>query len=254
MNTNLKVRVIPTILIKGYQIVKSRKFEDYRIVGNLEQTIEVFNRRNVDEIIIYDIDASKKKSGVNLELLKLISRNSLMPLTYGGGITSIKEIENCLALGCDKVSLNSIALNNPGFVSKAVNIFGSQAIVGAIDYIVIEGKERVYSHAKNEALNTTLEDFFYTLIDTRIGEIVLTSVDHDGTLSGYDLSVLDRIAASCSNPILVNGGCGHPNDMVQAFNNNAAGCCAGSIFYYTEYSYLDIKKHAYVNNINVRLL
>ena len=107
LSTNLKKRVIPIILFSNYQVVKSREFKDYRVLGNLEQTINVFNHRNVDEIIIVDIEASKIKSKINLEVLKILSKNSLMPLSYGGGIQTIEDIQKCLELGCDKVVINS---------------------------------------------------------------------------------------------------------------------------------------------------
>jgi len=105
--TFLKKRIIPVILYSNYEIVKSLKFKDYRLFGNLEQTISVFNSRNVDEIIILDIDASKKKISINTEVLKILSQESIMPLTYGGGIKSSKDIEVCLKNGCDKVSINT---------------------------------------------------------------------------------------------------------------------------------------------------
>ena len=145
-NTNLKLRVIPVILVHNMQVVKSKRFSDYRVVGNLEQTIEVFNRRKVDEIIVLDIGASKDNLGVNLNILKLISRNTLMPLSYGGGIASLKDIEKCLSSGCDKVVINSQALSNIQFIKDAVDMFGSQAIVAAVDYQLVDKKYKIYKH------------------------------------------------------------------------------------------------------------
>ena len=133
--TNLKKRIIPIILVKDYQVVKSRQFRDFRTFGNLEQTINVFNNRNVDEIIILDIDASKKQTKINLEILSILSKNNIMPLSFGGGINSIKDIELCLKHGCDKVVINSKSLQNINFIKEASSVFGKQCIVCSIDYM-----------------------------------------------------------------------------------------------------------------------
>ena len=148
--SNLKKRVIPIILVKDYQVVKSRNFKDFRIFGNLEQTITVFNTRNVDEIVILDIDASKKKLKVNLEYLNILSKNNIMPLSYGG-INSIEDIELCLKHGCDKIVLNTKAIQNIEFVKKASDIFGSQCITCSIDYKVKNNNLKIFSHS---GLNT----------------------------------------------------------------------------------------------------
>ncbi len=233
------------------QVVKSRGFADYRVVGNIEQTIEVFNRRKVDEIIIFDIGASKDNSGVNLNILKMISRNTLMPLSYGGGISSLKDIERCLASGCDKVVINYQAINNIELLKDAVNKFGAQAIVVAIDYKLLNEKYRVYNHVTGSVLKVELFDFIDKVLSFGIGELVLTSVDADGTLSGYSVDIIDHIADT-HTPVLMNGGCGSPEHMASILKKDISGCCAGSIFYYTEYGYKDIKEYLYENNCNIR--
>jgi len=250
-NTNLKQRVIPVILVHNMQVVKSRGFADYRVVGNIEQTIEVFNRRKVDEIIIFDIGASKDSSGVNLNILQLISRNTLMPLSYGGGISSLQDIERCLSSGCDKVVINYQAINNIKLLKDAVNKFGAQAIVVAIDYKLVNEKYRVYNHVTGDTLKVELFDFIDKVLSFGIGELVLTSVDADGTLSGYSVDIIDYIADT-HTPVLMNGGCGCPEHMASVLKKDISGCCAGSIFYYTKYGYKDIKEYLYENNCNIR--
>ena len=141
MQTNLKARVIPTILFKNYQIVKSRSFDNYRTVGNLEQTVDVFRRRKVDELVIQDIGASQTGEGLNLRVLEIMSRHCLMPVAYGGGITKLQDIERCLLVGCDKVIINSEALRRPEFIAEASRCFGKQCIVVSVDYDYLEDKD-----------------------------------------------------------------------------------------------------------------
>jgi cyclase len=251
--SNLKKRVIPIILVKDYQVVKSRNFKDFRIFGNLEQTITVFNTRNVDEIVILDIDASKKKLKVNLEYLNILSKNNIMPLSYGGGISTIKDIELCLKHGCDKVVINSQSLKDILFIKEASSVFGKQCIICSVDYIFDEKELKVFSHSNLNTDQINLNDYVNNLIDHGAGEILLTSVKKEGLMQGYDKEFQRIINKDLDIPILINGGCGTPDHMVNAFNENKIDAvCASSIFFYTQYSYADIKKHLSDKNIKVR--
>lgn len=251
--SNLKKRVIPVILVKDYQVVKSRNFDDFRIFGNLEQTITVFNTRNVDEIIILDIDASKKNLKVNLDYLNILSKNNIMPLSYGGGISSIKDIELCLKHGCDKVVINSQSLKDITFIKEASSVFGKQCIICSIDYI-FDGKEfTIFSHSNLKTNQINLKEYIASLISYGAGEIILTSVDKDGTMSGYDEKFNNIIDQDLEIPILINGGCGTPEHMLHVFNKNPIDAvCASSIFFYTQYGYADLKEFLIKNNIKVR--
>ena len=133
--SSLKKRIIPVILIDKFQVVTSKNFSDYRTFGNIEQTIEVFNRRNVDEIIILDITSSKSNYSINYDIINFVSKNTIMPFCFGGGIKNLFEIEKCLKLGCDKINLNTIIDLDKKFLREAVNLFGSQAIVASIDFL-----------------------------------------------------------------------------------------------------------------------
>jgi cyclase len=251
--SNLKKRIIPIILVKDYQVVKSRNFSDYRVFGNLEQTINVFNNRNVDEIVILDIDSSKKKTGVNIEILNILSKNNIMPLAYGGGISSIKDIELCLKHGCDKVVINTQALKDINFIRKASSIYGSQCIVCSIDYKFYNKNFQIFSHSKINTNKINLKDYISDLIINGAGEILLTSIDQDGMMSGYDENFNQIIENHKKIPIIINGGCGKPEDMLNTFEKNYVDAvCASSIFFYSQYSYSDIKNFLYQNKINVR--
>lgn len=252
--SNLKKRIIPIILVKDYQVVKSRKFSDYRVFGNLEQTINVFNNRNVDEIIILDIDASKKKQSINLEILNILSKNNIMPLSYGGGINSIKDIELCLKYGCDKIVLNTKALKNIKFVKEASDIFGSQCITCSIDYKVKNNDLEIFSHSGIDTDHINFLDYIELLIENGAGELVFTSVDKDGEMKGFDKNIFNMIVKNLDVPFLINGGCGEPKDILDVLkkNNIVDAVCASSIFFYTQYGYSDIKNFLSENNIDVR--
>lgn len=253
MKTKLKLRVIPQIQVNNFQVVKSKKFEDYRIIGNLEQNISVYNYRKVDEIVITDIGASKI-GFFNPKILKLLSKNSLMPITYGGGIDSINKIQECLLSGCDKVILNTVLFKNPDFIKEAVNYFGSQCIVASIDFKKIKNEYFIYCHQSNQIINDT-KNTLSLISKYNVGEYLITSYDFDGTMKGYDLNILNYLKniISFNAPVIINGGCGTPEDMHKAFSNGADACCASSIFNFTKYSYHDVKKYLLENKLDVRI-
>jgi len=254
LNTNLKKRVIPIILVSNHQVVKSKEFKDYRVFGNLAQTINVFNQRNVDEIIVLDIDAQKKKSKINLDILKILSRNTTMPFSYGGGIQTIDDIKQCLNFGCDKVVINSKFIQNIKFVSESAQTFGSQCIIASVDYNILNKNNfQIFSHSKLKTDNLNIKNYINDLNRLGVGEIIITSVNHEGNLKGYDHSLLQSILNEVDIPILINGGCGKPEDMIQPLLLGAEGVCASSIFFYTQYAYRDIKNILLRNKIKVRI-
>ena len=250
--SSLKKRVIPVILIDKFQVVTSKNFSDYRTFGNIEQTIELFNRRNVDEIIILDITSSKNNYSINFDIINFVSKNTTMPFCFGGGIKNLFEIEKCLKLGCDKVSLNTIIGLDKKFLNKAINLFGSQAIVASIDFFKKNGDFFLYNHTSSSKTSKNLIEHIKYVAEQGCGEIVLTNIDKDGKLNGYDLSVLKEFRHQINCPIILNGGCGSPNDMKDSLIAGADACGAGSIFYYTKYSYRDIKDYLKENDIAVR--
>ncbi len=252
-DSNLKKRIIPIILVKDYQVVKSRNFKDFRTFGNLEQTINVFNNRNVDEIIILDIDASKKNLEINLEILSILSKNNIMPLSYGGGISSIKDIELCLKHGCDKVVINSKSLQNINFIKEASSVFGKQCIVCSIDYMFDGQNFQIFSHSGVNTNKMILKDYIHNLVANGAGEILLTSVDKEGLMNGYDENFNKIIENYLEIPILINGGGGTPQHILDVFKKNQIdAACASSIFFYSQYGYVDIKHFLMKNKINVR--
>ena len=252
IKTKLKKRIIPIILINRYEVVTSKLFSDYRNFGNLEQTVEIFNLRNVDELIVLDISASKKNIGIDENILRMMSKNTIMPFSYGGGINALNDIEKCLKIGCDKVIINYCNLYDKFLLKNSIKIFGKQTIVVSIDYKKINGEEFVFDHVKNDTTNLKLADYMGLISDIGCGEILLTSVDNDGLLDGYDFEIIKKFRSEIECPIVINGGCNSPESMYRAFKNGADACGAGSLFYYTKYSYGDLKIYLKNKNINVR--
>ena len=155
--TNLKSRIIPSILVDNYQVVKSRQFLDHRTFGNVTQAVELFSRRKVDELIILDIESSKKKQPIDPRILELMTANSIIPITYGGGIKELVDIENCLKTGCEKIILNSVLYENPKFLLDAVKNFGSQSITVNIDIKKNNDNYRVFNHTTNKCEEETID-------------------------------------------------------------------------------------------------
>ena len=251
--SNIKKRIIPSILVNNYHVVKSKCFEDHRIFGNLIQTVELFYMRQVDELIILDIDSSKKKNPLDNRILNLMTSKSLLPITYGGGIKTLKDIEKCLKTGCEKIILSSVLIENIEFLREAVKNFGSQSIIVNIDIIKKVDNYEIFNHVNSQLNQISLDLFIEKCHEYNCGEIVLNSVQNDGIMEGYDLEMLDYLRPKIKKPLIISGGCGSPKHMKDAINKGVDACMAGSIFFFTKYSYIDIKRFLDKNKIKIRL-
>jgi len=248
----LKHRVIPCVLLKDWQLVKSIGFESFRTIGHPTSTARIYNSRNVDELIVLDIDASLNNEEINIEVISDIAKECFMPLTIGGGIRTINDIYKVLNAGADKISINSQALRSLEFIKEASSIFGSQCIVCSIDVKKIEGEYKVFNK-----INGTLDIQPLALAKefqkNGAGEILLTSVDAEGFDNGYDLDLMKLFKGELSIPVILNGGMNHPNDAVKAIKNGADAVAAAYIFHFSRWTPKDIKLALLENNIPVRL-
>lgn len=248
----LKHRVIPCVLLKDWQLVKSIGFESFRTIGHPTSTARIYNARNVDELIVLDIDASLNNEEINIEVISDIANECFMPLTIGGGIRTINDIYKVLNAGADKISINSQALRSLEFIKEASSIFGSQCIVCSIDVKKIEGEYKVFNK-----INGTLDIQPLALAKefqkNGAGEILLTSVDAEGFDNGYDLDLMKLFKGELSIPVILNGGMNHPNDAVKAIKNGADAVAAAYIFHFSRWTPKDIKLAFLENNIPVRL-
>lgn len=248
-----KVRIVPTLLYKD-NLVKGKMFKSWRVVGNLYQMIKLYNLREVDELIFLDIDANKKNK-IQFELIDEFADDCFVPLTIGGGVKSLEDIEQLLKVGADKICINSAAVQDLDFVKKAVIKYGSQCIVISVDYKINKTKmAEVFTLSGNKSTNVSLEEHIKTLDEVNPGEIILTSIDHDGMMNGYDIEKIKKISSISSIPIIASGGAGCLNDFYQLIKDtDIKALSAASIFHFTEITPLDVKKFLKAKNINVRL-
>lgn len=238
----LKTRIIPVLTVKDLRLVKSIQFADYRNIGSYIAAVRVFNARDVDELVFLDLDAGA--SGIKPWLLKEVAKECFMPLTIGGGIKTVADIRLVLQCGADKVSVNTAALENPDFISKAASVFGRQCIVISIDAKKINGRYEVFSGGgKNAAGKEAI--WWAKEAETRgAGEILLASIDNDGKMNGYDVNLVSQIANAVKIPVIAVGGAGKLADFPPAVQvGSASALAAASIFQYTQTTPLNIKRY-----------
>jgi len=248
----LKHRVIPCVLLKDWQLVKSIAFDSYRTIGHPTSTARIYNARNVDELIVLDIEASLDIDEINIEIISDIADECFMPLTIGGGIRSIENIYSVLKAGADKVAINTIALTQYDFIKEAANTFGSQCIVCSIDVKKIDGKYKVYNTTKG-VCDIAPVDLAKRYEEYGAGEILLTSVDREGSNLGYDIELMDLFKDKIGIPIILNGGMGKPEHAVEALRSGADAIAAAHIFHFSKYTPLDIKEKIKEGGLPVRL-
>lgn len=248
----LKHRIIPCVLLKDWQLVKSIQFGSFRTIGHPTATVRVYNARNVDELIVLDIDASLKNEPINTEIITDMANECFMPLTIGGGIKTIEDVYTVLGAGADKVSINSEAIKRPSFIKEIATIFGSQCVVCSIDIKKVDGQYKVFS--KKEGL---LDIDPLTLAKEYeaqgAGEILLTSIDHEGTTLGYDIELLKLFTDALRIPIIINGGMGKPEDGIEALQNGADALAAAYIFHFTQFTPQHIKQVLHAQGLRIRL-
>jgi len=228
----LRTRVIPVLLLHNKGLVKTIKFKNPKYVGDPINAIKIFNEKEVDELIFLDIDASKENRGPNFKLIEAFASECFMPVCYGGGITKIEEIKKIFSLGIEKVSLNLSALENPNLIKEAVDIFGSQSIVVTVDIKKsLFGKYQIYNHKTKKTLNRNYLEYIKELENLGVGEILINSVDLDGTMKGYDIKLLKSVTENVKIPVIACGGAGKLEDFKEAVQKaKVSAVAAGSFF------------------------
>jgi cyclase len=227
----MRIRVIPSLLIHNGGLVKSVKFKDYKYVGDPFNAVKIFNEKEVDELVVIDIDATRENRPPNIEFISEIASEAFMPMAYGGGITTLEEIKKILLCGFEKVIINKSLHTNLGLITDAAQLIGSQSVVASIDVKKgLFGGYKVYTD--NGKHNTKLSplEFSKILENAGAGEILLNNIDTDGTYKGYDINLIEEIASTVNLPVVAIGGAGNINDFVLAKNAGASAVAAGSMF------------------------
>ncbi len=227
-------RVIPVLLLNGNTLSKSVQFGKYHYIGDPINAVRLFNDLKADELVFLDIQASKKGSALDLELVAEIGEEANMPFSVGGGIETLEQIRTIISAGAEKVILNTVALRDPEFVRKAVEEFGSSTISVCIDVKKkLFGGLKVYAHGDAKVMSLEPVAHAQQMEALGVGELVIQSVDRDGTMSGYDIALIKQISESVSIPVVALGGAGSLEDL-RTLNNetNVNGFAAGSLFIY----------------------
>lgn len=259
----LKKRLIPVLFLKNGLIVRSEQFSYHQNLGNPLAEVRRYSDWNADELIYIDISREKfydlrrddlRVTGKSdlLDIIREISKVCFMPLTFGGGIKSLDEIRQRIQNGADKVTINTIAIEEPTFIDKSSKMFGSQCIVVSIDYKYIAGQPKVF---KGGIEPTVLDPLKWAKeVETRgAGEIFVNSIDRDGTAQGYDIDFIKKISDSVSIPVIACGGAGSFYDFIDlAKETNVSAIAAGNIFHFTELAYPKAKEALLKEGINIR--
>jgi len=247
-------RIIPCLDVKDGRVVKGVNFVNLKDAGSAVELSQRYYEEGADELVFLDITATEEKRKTLIALVRDVAKVLRIPFTVGGGISSLKDIEELLKAGADKVSLNSSIVRNPDLITQAAKQFGSQAIVAAIDVKVVDGIKKVFIKGGKE--ETQLEGFQWCkqVNELGAGEILLTSMDHDGTRKGYDIEFLKKVVDAVTIPVIASGGAGSKEHFLDAFKiANVDACLAAGLFHYGELRINELKKYLKENNINIRL-
>lgn len=232
----LKARVIPTLLWKGVGLVKGTAFDSWRRVGPVLPAVKVYNARDVDELLLVDIEATRNGEPIDLESVHDFADACFVPLGIGGGIGDLSQIRDLLRAGADKVCINSAAYRDIGLVRAAAHRFGAQCIVASIDARRTgDGRYECFSHSGSVPTGREPADWARELVAHGAGEILVTSIDRDGTMQGYDLELVRCITSAVQVPVIASGGAGNYGHMVSAIvDAGASAVAAASMFHFTE--------------------
>jgi cyclase len=227
-------RIIPVLLLQGNALVKSKRFKDFRYIGDPLNAVKLFNDLKADELVFLDIEATKEKRTISTELVSQVGEEANMPFAVGGGIKNLDEIQNIIARGAEKVIINTCAVENPKFIREASDNFGSSTIAVCID---VKKKffsgELVWRNSGSKPSKYSPKDFAKIVEENGAGEIIIQSINKDGTMSGYDLDLVKEISTAVTIPVVALGGAGNLEHMIEAYKKGfASALAAGSLFVY----------------------
>ncbi|PIR38045.1 MAG: imidazole glycerol phosphate synthase subunit HisF [Alphaproteobacteria bacterium CG11_big_fil_rev_8_21_14_0_20_39_49] len=251
----LKTRIIPCLDVKDGRVVKGVNFVDLIDAGDPVEQAKVYDKQGADELCFLDITASSDNRDTMYDVITRVAEQCFMPLTVGGGVRSVDDVRKLLLAGADKVAINTAAVTNPQLVKDAADKFGSQCIVVAIDAKSTgEGKYEIFTHGGRKATGIDAIGWAKKMVSLGAGEILLTSMDRDGTKQGFDNKITRAIADAVTVPVIASGGVGKPDDFVDGVKEgHASALLAASIFHFGEYRIEEVKKHMQEKGIAVRL-
>ena len=241
----IKVRVIPTLLFKDFGLVKGVAFDSWRRVGSAMQAIKVYNLREVDELVFLDISATAAGRCPDFETVDDLADECFMPMTVGGGVRTLEDVRRLLQVGADKVAINTAAAEDPNLIRQIAEKFGSQCVVVSIDVKHHgNGAYEVYTHCGTRATGLDPVAFAKQMEEAGAGEILLTSIDRDGTMTGYDVQLTRQVSEAISITVIASGGAGNYDHMADVLRHGkASDVAAASIFHFTQQTPLEAKHY-----------
>lgn len=249
----LAKRIIPCLDVKDGRTVKGVNFVDLRDAGDPVELAWQYSQQGADELVFLDITATHEGRKTTIELVKAVASQVNIPFTIGGGINELKDAEILLTSGADKISINSAAVRNPKLIDELVNAFGSQFVVVAVDTRLIESKNYVYLRGGREKTHIHTEDWISEAESRGAGEVLLTSMDHDGTKNGFDIDLLKKINDSIRIPLIASGGAGNQQHFVDVFAQSGVDAAlAASVFHYGEILIPELKETLRGNGVVIR--
>ena len=247
-------RIIPCLDVRNGRVVKGKNFEGIQDVSDPVEMAKFYNREGADELVFYDITASVEERGLFTDILRKVASEIFIPLTVGGGINTLEDFDRVLKCGADKVSVNSGAIRNPNIIGQAAKKYGDQCVVLSMDIKRVDGVFRLFAKGGRE--NTGIDALQWAVdgVNSGAGELVVNSIDTDGVKGGFDLELLDAIAARVNVPIIASGGAGEMEDFSELFSHEGIDAgLAASIFHYKEIRIEDLKKYLRDQGVEVRL-
>ena len=242
------------MLLKGHGLVKGVGFDSWRRVGSAMPALKVYNRRDVDELVLLDIAATPEKRGPDLEEIESLAAECFVPFTVGGGVRSLEDFEGLLRAGADKVLVNSAAYTQPALVRDAAKRFGTQCVVVGVDARPSgKGRHRCFSASGAVSADVPVDEWVRRVADLGAGEILLTAIERDGTMEGYDLDLIRDAVSSVSVPVIAAGGAGNYDHAREAIESGANAVAAGAMFHFTEQTPIEMKRHLAKCGIATRL-
>ena len=251
----LKTRIIPCLDVKNGKVVKGTKFKNLKYAGDPVKQAQIYDKQGADELCFLDITASSEKRNIIFDVVKKTAQKCFMPLTVGGGVRAIKDIRKLLLCGADKVSINTSAIKDPNLVKKSSKKFGNQCIVVAIDAKKIDkNKWEIYTHGGRQKTGIDAIKWAKKMENYGAGEILLTSMDKDGTKSGFDLELTKKISNIINIPVIASGGVGNIQHLIDGIKiGKASAVLAASIFHYGKFTIKEVKKKMKQKGIAVRI-
>ena len=255
----LKARVIPCLDVKDGRVVKGTNFVNLRDAGDPVEIAKAYDAAGADELCFLDITASHEDRAIIFDVVRATAEQCFMPLTVGGGVRVVDDVRKLLLAGADKISINTTAVNNPGFIKEASDKFGSQCIVVAIDAKTVSApgeapRWEIFTHGGREATGIDAIEFARKVVGLGAGEILLTSMDRDGTGDGFNIPLTRAITEAVKVPVIASGGVGNLDHLVEGVKQgHATGVLAASIFHFGTYSIEQAKRHMEANGVAVRL-